>query len=33
MRDEAELARDRLVAWNVVPWYQPDGQRTANGTR
>jgi uracil-DNA glycosylase len=33
MRDEAGLARDRLVAWNVVPWYQPDGERTANATR
>jgi hypothetical protein len=21
------------VAWNVVPWYQPDGERTANATR
>jgi uracil-DNA glycosylase len=33
MRDEAELPRDQLVAWNVVPWYQPDGERTANATR
>jgi uracil-DNA glycosylase len=33
MRDEASLPRDRLVAWNAVPWYQPDGDRTANATR
>jgi uracil-DNA glycosylase len=33
MREEADLPRDRLVAWNVVPWYQPDGERTANATR
>jgi len=33
MREEASLPRDRLVAWNVVPWYQPDGERTANATR
>jgi hypothetical protein len=33
MRDQASLPRDRLVAWNVVPWYQPDGERTANATR
>lgn len=34
MRDQAGLPRDRrLVAWNVVPWYQPDGERTANATR
>jgi len=32
MRDEAGLARGQLVAWNVVPWYQPDGARTANAT-
>ena len=30
---QAGLSRDRLVAWNVVPWYQPDGERTANATR
>jgi uracil-DNA glycosylase len=33
LRDQAGLSRDRLVAWNVVPWYQPDGDRTANATR
>jgi uracil-DNA glycosylase len=33
MRDQAGLPRDVLVAWNVVPWYQPDGERTANATR
>lgn len=22
-----------VVAWNVVPWYQPDGGRTVNATR
>ena len=33
MRDQAGLPRDQLVAWNVVPWYQPDGDRTANATR
>lgn len=33
LRNEAGLPRDRLVAWNVVPWYQPDGERTANATR
>jgi uracil-DNA glycosylase len=33
LRDQAGLPRDRLVAWNVVPWYQPDGERTANATR
>jgi uracil-DNA glycosylase len=33
MRDQAGLPRDRLAAWNVVPWYQPDGGRTANATR
>ena len=33
MRDQAGLSRDQLVAWNVVPWYQPDGGRTANATR
>jgi hypothetical protein len=33
MRDQAGLPRDQLVAWNVVPWYQPDGERTANATR
>jgi hypothetical protein len=33
LRDQASLPRDRLVAWNVVPWYQPDGERTANATR
>jgi hypothetical protein len=32
MRDQAELPRGQLVAWNVVPWYQPDGTRTANAT-
>ncbi len=32
LRDQASLPRDRLVAWNVVPWYQPDGERTANVT-
>jgi hypothetical protein len=29
MRDQAGLPRDQLVAWNVVPWYQPNGDRTA----
>ena len=33
MRDHASLPRGPLVAWNVVPWYQPDGERTANATR
>jgi hypothetical protein len=33
MRDQAGLPRDQLVAWNVVPWYQPDGQHTANAIR
>jgi len=33
LRDQAGLRRDQLVAWNVVPWYQPDGERTANATR
>jgi uracil-DNA glycosylase len=33
MRDQVGLPRDRLVAWNVVPWYQPDGGRTANASR
>jgi hypothetical protein len=33
LRDQASLPRDRLVAWNVVPWYQSDGERTANATR
>ena len=33
MRDQAGLPRDQLVAWNVVPWYQPDGARTANAAR
>ena len=33
MRDEAGLPRDQLVSWNVVPWYQPDGKRTANASR
>jgi len=33
IRDQAGLPRDQLVAWNVVPWYQPDGERTANATR
>jgi uracil-DNA glycosylase len=33
LRDQAGLRRDHLVAWNVVPWYQPDGERTANATR
>lgn len=33
MRDQAGLRRECLVAWNVVPWYQPDGGRTANATR
>ena len=23
MRDQAVLPRGQLVAWNVVPWYQP----------
>jgi uracil-DNA glycosylase len=30
MRDQAGLLRGQLVSWNVVPWYQPDGERTAN---
>jgi uracil-DNA glycosylase len=33
LRDQASLPRDRLVAWNIVPWYQPGGERTANATR
>jgi hypothetical protein len=33
VRDEAGLPRDQLVAWNVVPWYQPEDGRTANATR
>ena len=33
IRDQAGLPRDQLAAWNVVPWYQPDGERTANATR
>jgi uracil-DNA glycosylase len=33
LRDQADLPRGQLVAWNVVPWYQPDGERTANATR
>ncbi len=33
LRDEAGLSRDLLIAWNVMPWYQPDGERTANATR
>lgn len=33
LRDEAGMPRGRLVAWNIVPWYQPDGERTANATR
>lgn len=33
LRDQAGLPRDQLVAWNVVPWHQPDGERTANATR
>jgi len=32
LRDQAGLPRGQLVAWNVVPWYQPDGARTANAT-
>lgn len=32
LREEAGLPRDRLVAWNVVPWYLPAGNRTANAT-
>lgn len=32
LRHEAGLPRDRLVAWNVVPWYLPAGNRTANAT-
>lgn len=27
------LRRDQFLNWNVVPWYQPDGNRTANATR
>lgn len=31
---ESGLPRAETVNWNVVPWYQPDGQtRTANATR
>jgi uracil-DNA glycosylase len=33
LRDQAPLPRGQLIAWNVVPWYQPDGARTANATR
>jgi hypothetical protein len=33
VRDHACLPRDQLVAWNVVPWYQPDGELTVNATR
>ena len=33
LRDQASLPRDHLLAWNVVPWYQPDSGRTANATR
>lgn len=33
LRDQAGLPRGQIVAWNVVPWYQPDGNRTANATR
>lgn len=33
IREEAGLARDQLVNWNIVPWYLPDGTRTANATR
>ena len=32
LRDEVGLSRDRLVAWNVVPWHLPAGSRTANAT-
>jgi len=30
---ESGLSRELTVNWNVVPWYQPDGERTANATR
>jgi hypothetical protein len=33
MRDQGSLRPDRLVAWSVVPWYQPGGGRTANASR
>ena len=33
LRDEAGMRRDLLIAWNVVPCYQPDGERTTNATR
>lgn len=29
LREEAGLDRSHLVMWNVVPWYLPDGTRTA----
>jgi hypothetical protein len=33
LRDQGGLPRDQHVPWNVVPWYQPGGERTANATR
>lgn len=35
IREEASLARDRVVLWNVVPWYLPsaDGRKTRNASR
>ena len=33
MRDEVGLPRDQLVAWNIVPWYLPDGMRAGHATR
>ena len=32
-RDQVGLPRDQFVSWNVVPWYQPGGECTANATR
>ena len=32
IRDEVGLPRDKLVAWNVVPWYLPNGTRAGNAT-
>lgn len=32
LREEAGLPRDALVAWNVVPWFLPDGDSFANAS-
>jgi uracil-DNA glycosylase len=33
IRDQAGLPRNQLVAWNIVPWYLPDGNRAGHATR